>query len=236
TVAAADTAHSGSPGTSNTVNVTLRTTTTAVSCTPNAIVVSQATTCTGFVKDTALAGTPSAPGGTIAFTNGGTATGSFTGTPCNLTTVNATTSSCNVTFTPTNSGTVIASGTYSPTDTAHSGSGPTAGNIVNVAKRTTSTVVTCSPATVSTGQTVTCIAFVKDTSTAGTTSTPAGTVAFTNTGSGTGTFSGTPCNLTTVNATTSSCQATIAPSTTGTVIASAIYTVQAADTAHSGIR
>src|SRR5207244_11713990 len=104
---------------SNTVTVRLRTTFTAVSCTPTAVVVAQVVTCTGFVKDTSVAGTASAPLGTVAFTNGGSATGSFTGSPCTLATVNATTSSCNVTFNPTASGTIIASGTYTSTDTAH---------------------------------------------------------------------------------------------------------------------
>src|SRR5207245_3695270 len=99
-------------------------TSTGVSCTPASAVVAQVITCTGVVKDTSAAGTASAPLGTVAFTNGGSATGSFTGSPCTLASVNATTSSCNVTFNPTASGTVTASGTYTSTDTSHSGSGP----------------------------------------------------------------------------------------------------------------
>src|SRR5207245_8992908 len=98
-------------------------------------------------------------------TNGGAVTGSFMGSPCTLASVNATTSSCSVTFSATRTGTVIASGTYSSTDTAHSGSGPTASNTVTVGLRATSTVATCTPVSVAVGQMVTCTAFVKDIST-----------------------------------------------------------------------
>src|SRR5207245_4329114 len=227
-----DTTHSGSgPTTSNTVTVGGRSSATSVSCTPATVVVNQVITCTGFVKDTAT-GTPSAPGGTVAFTNGGTATGSFTGSPCTLATVNATTSSCNVTFNPTASGTVIASGTYSPTDNVHSGSGPTAGNTVTVNRRTTSTAVSCTPLAVVVNQVITCTGFAKDTSVAGTASAPAGTVAFTNGGTAAGSFIGSPCTLASVNATTSSCNVTFNPTNAGTVIATGTYT--STDAAHSG--
>src|SRR5207244_2239420 len=136
------------------------------------------------------------------------------------------------TFNPTGQGTVIASGTYTPTDNAHSGSSGTS-NTVNVTRRTTSTTITCSPAAIVVAQATGCTAFVKDTSVAGTASTPTGTVAFTQTGSAAGSFTGSPCNLTTVNATTSSCSATFNPTGQGTVIASGTYTVAATDTAHS---
>src|SRR5438445_12985686 len=113
TYTSSDAANSGSgPTAGNTVTVTLRTTSTAVSCSPATVVVAQVITCTGFVKDTSAAGTASAPLGTVAFTNGGSATGSFTGSPCTLSSVNATTSSCIVTSNPTASGTLTASGTY----------------------------------------------------------------------------------------------------------------------------
>src|SRR6266852_485440 len=135
-----------------TVTVTLRTTSTAVTCSPSTVVVAQSVSCTGFVKDTSAAGTASAPLGTVAFTNSGTATGSFIGSPCTLASVNATTSSCTVTFNPTATGTVIANGTYSSTDTVHSGSGPTASNTVTVGLRSTTTAATCSPASVQVGQ------------------------------------------------------------------------------------
>src|SRR5437879_5639237 len=184
------------------------------------------------MKAQTAAGTASAPLTTAAFTNGGSATASFTGSPCTLAAVNATTSSCNVTFNPTATGTVIASGTYAPTDNAHSASGPTAGNTVTVNRRTTSTAVSCTPTTVVVSQVITCTGFVKDTSLAGTASAPLGTVAFTNGGTAIGSFTGSPCTLASVNATTSSCNVTFTPTSAGTVIASGTYS--STDTAHSG--
>src|SRR5207245_2309763 len=221
-----------SNGTSNTVSVGgTRPTTTAVTCSPSTVVVSQTITCTAFVKDTGT-GAACAPGGTVAFTNGGTSGGSFTGTPCTLASVNTTTSSCNVTFVPTTAGTVIAQGTYTATDGVHSSGVQTSSNTVTVTLRTTATAVSCTPATVVVAQTVTCTGFVKDTSAAGTASAPSGTVGFTNGGTATGSFIGSPCTLASVNATTSSCNVTITPTSSGTIIASGTYT--SSDTAHSG--
>src|SRR2546426_6407082 len=235
TVAASDTVHLGSSGTSVAVTVNQRTTSTSISCSPSPAVVAQSVSCTAFVKDTAAAGTASTPAGTVSFSNTGTAAGSFSGSPCTLTTVNATTASCSASFNPTGSGTLIDSSSYSvaASDTAHSASSGTS-NTVTVNRRQTTTSVSCTPTTVNTGQTVTCTSFVKDIAGAGTASTPAGTVAVTNTGTSLpASFSGSPCTLTTVNATTASCQVTIVPTTQGTVIASASYTASAADTAHA---
>src|SRR5207245_6696523 len=117
-----------------------------VSCSPFTVVVAQSINCTAFVKDT-RSGTTSAPSGTVAFANVGTATGSFTGTPCNLTTVNATTSSCSVSIMPSTTGTILAQGTYSPTDNVHSGSIGTSNTVIVTARSTTASV-TCSPTTV----------------------------------------------------------------------------------------
>src|SRR5207245_430120 len=89
-----------------------------------------------------------------------------------LASVNTTTSSCNVTFVPTTAGTVIAQGTYTATDGVHSSGVQTSSNTVTVTLRTTSTAVSCTPATVVVAQTVTCTGLVKDTSAAGTASAP----------------------------------------------------------------
>jgi len=84
--------------------------------------------------------------GTVAFTNTGTASGSFTGSPCTLASVNSTTSSCTVSFGPTSGGTIIAVATYMSTDGVHSGSQGTS-NTVTVA--TPDFTISASPTTVS---------------------------------------------------------------------------------------
>src|SRR3989454_2673604 len=185
-------------------------TTTAVSCSPTTAAMAQAVNCTAFVKDVAL-GIASTPAGTVAFAQTGTAAGSFSGSPCTLTTVNATTASCSASFTATGTGTLIASATYTvaASDTAHSASSGTS-NIVTITLRGTTTTVNCTPTSISIGLSTNCTAFVKDTA-AGTASTPAGAVAFTQTGTSAGSFSGSPCTLTTVNATTASCSASLTP-------------------------
>src|SRR3989441_9735526 len=132
-----------------------------------------------LIRDSERAYQHATAAGTVDFRQTGTAAGSFSGSPCTLTTVNATTASCSASFNPTGQGTVIASGAYtaSAADTAHANSSGTS-NTVTVSLRQTTTTASCTPTSVAVGQLVTCTAFVKDTA-AGTASTPAGTVAFT---------------------------------------------------------
>ena len=121
-----------------------------------------------------------------------------------------TTSSCQVTYTPSaNPGTHTITGTYGGSS-AHSAS---PGNFnLTVTKRTTSTTVNCSPSSVAFGQASTCTAVVADTS-SGTASFPTGTVTLSATPAASGTFSSTTCSLTQVGATTtSSCNVTYTPS------------------------
>src|SRR2546425_259227 len=174
-----------------------------------------------LIRDSERAYQHATAAGTVDFRQTGTAAGSFSGSPCTLTTVNATTASCSASFNPTGQGTVIASGAYtaSAADTAHANSSGTS-NTVTVGPRATTTIVTCSPTTIVVAQSTSCTAFVKDTAGVGTASTPAGTVSFSNTGTATGSFSGSPCTLTTINATTASCSASISPTGQGTVIVS----------------
>src|SRR2546422_9589743 len=73
----------------------------------------------------------------------------------------------------------ISTGVYTPSDNVHSTSTSPVSNTVTVGLRATSTVVTCSPASVAVGQQVTCTVFVKDNISPGTASTPAGSVAIT---------------------------------------------------------
>src|SRR3989449_3770218 len=226
-----DNVHSGSSGTSNTVNVGgTRATVIVVTCSPASVVVGQQVTCTADVNDVA-AGTRSTPVGTVSFSNGGSATplGAFSGTCVSF---NATDSRCTATITPTSTGNIIDSSSYTATDGVHSNSGPATSNTVTVGTRATSTVVTCSPSSVAVGQQVTCTVFVKDNISPGTASTPAGSVVVSNNGNAVGTFSACSSPLTVVNATTASCTATVTPSTTGSIIGSATYTPS--DNVHSG--
>src|SRR3989449_4860043 len=189
-------------------------------------------TCTVFVKDNISPGTASTPAGSVAITKGGTATGTFSACSSPLTVVNATTASCTATVTPSTTGTITATGVYTPSDNVHSTSTSPVSNTVTVGLRATSTVVTCSPASVAVGQQVTCTVFVKDNISPGTASTPAGSVVVSNNGNAVGTFSACSSPLTVVNATTASCTATVTPSTTGSIIGSATYTPS--DNVHSG--
>src|SRR5256712_51697 len=226
-----DNVHSGSSGTSNTVNVGgTRATVIVVTCSPASVVVGQQVTCTADVNDVA-AGTRSTPVGTVSFSNGGSATplGAFSGTCVSF---NATDSRCTATITPTSTGNIIDSSSYTATDGVHSNSGPATSNTVTVGTRATSTVVTCAPSSVAVGQVITCTVFVKDNISPGTASTPAGSVAITKNGNAVGTFSACSSPLTVVNATTASCTATVTPSTTGSIIGSATYTPS--DNVHSG--
>src|SRR5256712_3382063 len=189
--------------------VVFRATSTVVTCSPASVAVGQQVTCTVFVKDNISPGTASTPAGSVVVSNNGNAVGTFSACSSPLTVVNATTASCTATVTPSTTGSIIGSATYTPSDNVHSGSSGTS-NTVNVGgTRATVIVVTCSPASVVVGQQVTCTADVNDVA-AGTRSTPVGTVSFSNGGSATplGAFSGTCVSF---NATDSRCTATKIP-------------------------
>ena len=98
-----------------------------------------------------------------------------------------------------------------------------------VKPRTTSTIVTCAPGAIQTGQTTTCTARVVDVA-SGTPSTPTGTISWTS--SGLGTFSSATCTLSGVGA-TASCSVSYAPTASGSQVITASYggdTVQPAST------
>src|SRR2546425_2450738 len=189
-----DSNHGGSSNTATPAIVTVnkRTTTTSLTCT-SPVVVNQGSTCTATVTDASTAGTVVTPIGTVTFTPTGV-TGIFT--TCTLaTTTTAGTATCTSTFTASTAGTAIINGSYSG-DSTHATSSTTTAASVAVNLRTTSTTVNCSPTGIPAGQSSTCTATAADTTTAGTTVTPGGTVAFSQTGIATGaSFTGSPCTL-----------------------------------------
>jgi hypothetical protein len=119
------------PDDSTAFNITARTTSTSVTCNPSTLPTWNTTTCTATVTDTQVGGTPSAPGGTVTFNNGGAA-GTFTpsSATCTLTQDGTTAhSSCSVSYQPkglvvppatTATQTITAS--YTPGDNVHASS------------------------------------------------------------------------------------------------------------------
>jgi hemolysin type calcium-binding protein/Big-like domain-containing protein len=180
-------------------------TSTVVSCSPDSVVLDQSTTCTATVTDTEKTD-PTTPTGTISFAS--SAGGDFSANQCTLSGSGAS-AHCSVTYTPSDFGTRgshTITGDYSGDSTHDDGHGSDA---VSVGPRSAKTTVGCSPNPVAVGRTTTCVATVTDTS-AGTVSTPTGTVGLQSDGSGS--FGGGPCTLSETSPGTASCSVTYTPS------------------------
>jgi Bacterial Ig-like domain (group 3) len=195
------------------VSVTQRPTSTTVTCSPGSVAVNASTTCVATVADTGT-GTKASPTGTVTFSNG-PAAGLFSpGAVCTLSPANGTTSSCQVTYTPS----LGSEGTHTIT-AATAGSGDYAGSAdstgasLTVTPRTTSTTLECAPWVVVVNGPATCTATVADTD-AGTAGNPTGTVTFSNNGAQ-GVFGpGVSCTLTPKNG-SSTCQLSYTPALGG---------------------
>src|SRR3989449_5167777 len=98
-------------------------------------------TCTVFVKDNISPGTASTPAGSVAITKGGTATGTFIFCSNQLTVVNSPSVSCTAVVSPSTTGTITATGVYTPSDNVHSTSTSPVSNTVTVGLRATSTEI-----------------------------------------------------------------------------------------------
>ncbi len=194
----------------------------SVSCSPSALVVNEASTCTGIVNDTST-GSPTTPTGSVTFVETGPA-GSFSPIACTLVS-----GSCSVTFAPTATGTASVTTVYAG-DSTHSGS-TSASAIVTVNLRTTSTTVVCSSPVV-VNQPSPCIATVSDNS-PGTVVTSTGNVSFTT--NSTGIFSNNSCTLTgTGTSGVASCQVTYTPAAVGTPVITGSYSGDAIHLASQG--
>src|SRR6185437_7734552 len=131
------------------------------------------------VTDTDTGG-QSAPTGTVSFANGVGEHGSFSnpGASCALAGPTSNSSSCTVDYTPSafDGGSQTITGSYGGSAVHDTSSGHDG---LTVTKRSTSTVVSCSPSSRPINATTTCTATVTDTDTGGQ-SAPTGTVSFAN--------------------------------------------------------
>ena len=210
-----DSAHTGSSGTF-TLESTIRTSGSSVTCVPAGVSTGQATTCTVTVSDTSGIGAIR-PTGTVTFSSN--STGSFTSSNCTLSN-----GSCSVTYMPVTPGHHVITGTYGG-DAVHSGSGGTAVVGVGVTIDQTTTSVNCSPATVVDNTPASCTATVTDTSASPTT--PTGAVSFAT--NSTGTFSPVSCTLTGSTA-SATCKVTYTPTIVGHHLINGNY---AGDSSHA---
>jgi len=156
------------------------------------------------------------PGGADSVVWSATRPGSFSPSSCTPSGTSGVTS-CSVTFTPSpgSSGSAGVTGTFAG-DPTHFGS---AGSVsLAIAKRATSSAVSCAPTSVVTGRPTTCTATVTDVAAEGSVA-PAGSVTWSSSASGT--FTPASCSL--VGAPTGSCSVTFTPTVIGTVTVNASY-------------
>src|SRR5438093_508315 len=206
-----DTSHTGSSGTF-TLAVSPRTTTTTVACSPSSVPDNTASSCTATVADSSGTG-GIVPTGTVTFTTN--STGTFTSTTCTLSA-----GTCSVSYSPTVVGHALITGTYGG-DTVHTGSSGTF--TLASTLRTTTTAVSCNPASVLDNVATSCTATVADNSGTGGV-TPTGTVTFTT--NSTSTFSSTTCTLS-----AGACSVTYTPTVVGHALITGTY---GGDSVHTG--
>lgn len=194
--------------TGKTLTVTKRSTSTTVtSLSPTSVVVAQATTVTVTVTDTE-SGTASNPGGTVSLAT--TGTGTF-GT-CTLSPSGADAATCTASYTPsdavTSPQTITAS--FTATDSVHKDSADNTGKSLTVTRRSTSTGVVLTPASVVTGQSSSVAVTITDTESAGTKQYPTGTITI-GSSEATDVFTGTCTLASTVTAGVSTCSVSVKP-------------------------
>ncbi len=209
-----------------TLNVTKRTTSTSLSCSPVSALVGQPISCTATVSDTS-AGTTIAPTGSVNFS--GNATGVFSANTCTPVADSASlgASSCSVTYTPHVTGSYVITGVYQG-DEAHAGSN---GDPIElfVGYRATSTSLICSPPISLVNGTIQCTVTITDSSAGGTATTPTGVVTFTT--NSTGTLSSINCTLGRKALGEASCSTSYTYSLAGSLVVTATYP---GDSIHTG--
>lgn len=168
------------------INVDMRQSSTALSCSPSTVPVNSPTLCTATVSDSTGVGTSITPTGIVSFSSLG---GSFSsGSTCTLSA-----GSCSVKFTPSpgSEGAISVGAGYSG-DVDHYGGTATPFG-VTATTRSVTVSVSCSPSTIFSLGTTTCKVTVSDSDT-GSPIGPTGTVHFDDGGAGGG-FSTMDCTL-----------------------------------------
>jgi len=192
----------------------LRSTATSVTCSPSAVGAGSPSTCTATVTDTD-SGSFNSPIGTVTFGGQALSLGTFSSTTCTLSG-----GSCSVTYTPYSGtlGPVAMTASYGGDDWHYTSSGSTTLTVL----RSTTTSVSCSPASTPVNTVSTCTVTVTDTSSSPTT--PTGTVSFTTTPSGSGSFSPASCTLSGSGSTaTCTTQFTPSPGKEGSITVTGSY-------------
>ncbi|HZU13054.1 MAG TPA: S8 family serine peptidase [Chloroflexota bacterium] len=223
-------------------NITARSTTTSVSCTPSTVDANQGTTCTATVTDTDTSPAIT-PTGSVSFTVSPSTNGSFSNSAnCTLSGTGSS-ATCTVTYTPSVVSTpqpAISAG-YAG-DGPHSASNTTSAFTVTVNLRPTTTSVSCAASTVTINSGTTCTATVTDTDGNGTKLAPGGSVIWTVSPSSNGGFTssagstftaGPPpsCTLISQSSSAAACSVTYTASTYGSPAITAAY--NGADNAHA---
>ena len=190
-----------------------RDTQSTLSCSPSSVFVSEQTTCTATVDDVDPDGTKSAPGGAVGVSAEGP--GAVASSPCTLAAIDADSSSCQVTYTPSG----IGDGTHTLT-ASYGASGPHKASSdtfdVAVARRGTAATLTCNPSAVDVLASSTCTIALQDQGPVASASPPAGTVTYSIVnGPGTLEPPGT-CILSQTGVGSSSCELDYAPNGVGT--------------------
>jgi hypothetical protein len=196
------------------VTVVPRQVSVAVGCAPAPIAVGQTTTCTATVTDDLGAGAGS-PSGLVTFAS--SAGARFGSTSSCVVAGSGASASCALPYTPSVVGTDTITATYAG-DSARVAAGGSIDLTVSPLPKSGATVaVSCSPGTVTAGQTTTCTATV--TPDAGATAVPTGAVTFTISGAG-GVTGGGGCTLVSARCSVSY---TLGPSASGTYTVNAAY-------------
>ena len=174
------------------------------------------------------------PTGTVSWSDGG-AGGSFNSTSCTLVGFSFSSpaaSTCNITYTPTRTGSITITGTYS----GDSNNLPSSGTIsLTVKLRGSSTTILPNPASTALQAPITFHAKIVDTS-SGTKSIPTGTVSWSDGGAG-GSFNATSCTLVQYGTSTSKSICAIIytpPANTGTVTITGTYSGDSTHKTSSG--
>jgi hypothetical protein len=195
-----DSSHAASSGQAALI-LTVRTTSTTLTCSPHTVAVGQATSCTATVTEASQS--PTTPTGTVTFTSD-TSGGTFSSSSCTLAAGSTSgQASCAVSYTPgqIGVGSENLTAAYGGDSSHTASSGPAQ---LAVTPRATTTVLACQRSLAVFQK---CTATVSDTS-PGSATAPTGTVSFSS--SGRGIFSATHCTLSGTG-TSASCTVTFHP-------------------------